>query len=161
SPELVKFAGQCARDRARVVIVGDVPVDVPRSPFYEKELSVYFSRSYGPGRYDPMYEEHGTDYPVGYVRWTENRNMQAYIDLVRKGSVQLLPLLTHRFPIDRAPEAFQKIAHPENEFLIGTLLEYPAGTSHPAMVKKSQTSAARLSGGIGIGMLGAGHFATS
>ena len=82
---LFDLAGQIARDRGVVVVVGDVRVDVPREHFYQKELQVRYSRSYGPGRYDPAYEEKGIDYPLGFVRWTENRNMRAFLDLVAAG----------------------------------------------------------------------------
>ena len=79
------LAAAVARDRARIVLVGDVRIDIPRGPLYEKELSILLSRSYGPGRYDPQYEEHGHDYPIGYVRWTEQRNMAAFLEMVAAG----------------------------------------------------------------------------
>ena len=83
----VELAAQLARDRAPVVVVGDVGMDVPRAPFYEKELDLRLSRSYGPGRYDPDYELHGIDYPIGHVRWTEQRNMEAFLELVADGKL--------------------------------------------------------------------------
>ena len=94
SAEPVRQAGRLARDRAVVVVVGAVPADVPRSPFYEKEVDVRFSRSYGPGRYDPSYEEQGHDYPIGYVRWTEQRNLEAILDLLAQARLALAPLVT-------------------------------------------------------------------
>ena len=100
------LAGDVARDRAHVVIVGAVPIDVPRSPYYEKELDVRLSRSYGPGRYDRLYEEKGLDYPVGYVRWTENRNMQAFLRALETKQVSLAKLITHRVPLDDVERAY-------------------------------------------------------
>ena len=98
----VELAAKLARDRAAVVVVGDVGMDVPREPFYDKELDLRLSRSYGPGRYDPDYERWGIDYPIGYVRWTEQRNMQAFLDLVGARQDRRRPeLITHRFAFDR------------------------------------------------------------
>ncbi len=119
------LAGDVARDRARIVVVGAAPVEFPRSPFYEKEISVWMSRSYGPGRYDPSYEQHGRDYPIGHVRWTENRNMQAFLDALRSGSVDPSLLTTHRFEILRADKAYEIITSPDEE-TVGVLIEYPS-----------------------------------
>jgi hypothetical protein len=93
--------GAIARDRARVVATGAVGQDLPRKIYYEKELSFINSRSYGPGRYDPRYEEGGQDYPLGYVRWTEGRNLEAFVDMLGMGRLDVHPLITHRFSIDR------------------------------------------------------------
>ena len=106
SSDPVELASALCRDRGRVVIVGDVGLTVPRAPFYEKELELRLSRSYGPGRYDPSYEEHGNDYPIGYVRWTEQRNLAEFLRLVGDGLVDVDSLTTHRFPIEQAPEAY-------------------------------------------------------
>jgi len=162
SNEPIVFAAQCARDRARIVVVGQVPINLPRSPFYEKELSVVGSRSYGPGRYDPLYEEAGVDYPVGYVRWTEGRNLASYLDLLASGQVKAGPLLTHRFSISQAPEAFEKIAsRTSGELTLGVLLEYPAQTqAHPPVLKITERPAS-LPGRVGIGIIGAGNFGSS
>ena len=105
----IVLAGAIARDRANVVVVGDVRIDVPRSPFYEKELTVRLSRSYGPGRYDAMFEEYGVDYPVGYVRWTERANMEEFVRLLRTGHVDVAPLRTHCFPATEAPAAYDLV----------------------------------------------------
>ncbi|MCS7239608.1 MAG: zinc-binding alcohol dehydrogenase, partial [Thermoguttaceae bacterium] len=103
----IELAAQLARDRARIVMVGVTGMNIPRKPYYEKELTFVVSRSYGPGRYDPSYEEHGHDYPIGYVRWTQQRNLQAFLELVAQGSVRPSLLTTHRFPIEQAAQAFE------------------------------------------------------
>ena len=86
--------------------VGAVGLSLPRKVYYEKELTFLNSRSYGPGRYDPLYEEGGVDYPIGYVRWTEGRNLEAFVDLLASGQIDVRPMISHRFPIDQAPEAY-------------------------------------------------------
>ncbi|MBI5837818.1 MAG: bi-domain-containing oxidoreductase [Candidatus Eisenbacteria bacterium] len=126
SSEPLQLAGALARDRARVVLVGAVGGEVPRSPYYEKELSVLLSRSYGPGRYDPAYEEHGMDYPPGYVRWTEGRNLDAFLALLARGALRLDEVLTHRFPLERAPEAYARVTGDSGA--LGIVLEHPAAT---------------------------------
>ncbi|MEO9183536.1 MAG: Gfo/Idh/MocA family oxidoreductase, partial [Kofleriaceae bacterium] len=148
------LAGEIARDRAHVVIVGAVPIDVPRSPYYEKELDVRLSRSYGPGRYDRAYEERGIDYPAGYVRWTENRNMQAFLQAVQAKQVSLDKLVTHRFAIDDAPRAYDLLE--STEPYLGVVLHYDAD----APVAKSVLVAPRTSRGrANLGLIGAGSFA--
>jgi predicted dehydrogenase/threonine dehydrogenase-like Zn-dependent dehydrogenase len=105
----VTLAADLARDRGRVVVVGLVGMDIPRNSYYQKELELRLSRSYGPGRYDPQYEENGIDYPIGYVRWTEKRNMEAFLTLASEGKVRPEILTTHRFQIDRAADAYNLI----------------------------------------------------
>jgi len=105
----VCLAADLSRDRGRVVVVGLVGMDVPRNTYYQKELELRLSRSYGPGRYDPMYEENGIDYPIGYVRWTEKRNMEAFLQLASAGKVNPEGLTTHRFQIDHAADAYNMI----------------------------------------------------
>ena len=161
SNEPILFAAEAARDQARLVVVGQVPVSLPRSPFYEKELSIVSSRSYGPGRYDPLYEEAGIDYPAGYVRWTEGRNLSAYLNLVALGQVKVQPLLTHRFPIDEAPQAFEKIGSRTDELTLGVLLEYPGQAQAPAPTLKITEKPSAASGRIGVGVIGAGNFGSS
>ena len=109
SADPVELAGVIARDRAHIVAVGAVGLTLPRKIYYEKELSFINSRSYGPGRYDPAYEEKGHDYPAGYVRWTEGRNLEAFVDLLASHSLNVTSLITHRFHIDQAPQAYELI----------------------------------------------------
>ena len=120
----MELAAKLARDRARVVVVGDVGMHVPRAPFYEKELDLRLSRSYGPGRYDAEYEERGLDYPIGYVRWTERRNMSAFVDLVATGKVDVSSLITDRVDLDDAAEAYGRLAESETSPL-AIILRYP------------------------------------
>ncbi len=101
SDDPVNLAGALARDRARIVAVGSVGLNIPRKVYYEKELSFFVSRSYGPGRYDAEYEERGRDYPIGYVRWTEGRNLESFIDLLAAQKLDVHPLITHSFPLIR------------------------------------------------------------
>ncbi|HEX8199280.1 MAG TPA: zinc-binding alcohol dehydrogenase, partial [Isosphaeraceae bacterium] len=105
----LETAARVARPKARVVAVGAVGMEVPRREFYPKELELVVSCSYGPGRYDPAYEEAGRDYPYAYVRWTEQRNIQAVLDLIGSGRLDVARLTTHRYPIDRAGAAYEMI----------------------------------------------------
>ncbi|NCP16692.1 zinc-binding alcohol dehydrogenase, partial [bacterium] len=125
SNDPVELAGVIARDRGRVVATGAVGLTIPRKIYYEKELSFVNSRSYGPGRYDSTYEEGGQDYPLGYVRWTEGRNLEAVIELMANGKLQVAPLITHRFPIEKAPAAYEIITGKKKEPFLGVLLTYP------------------------------------
>jgi len=122
SNDPVELAGEIARDKAKIVAVGAVGLEVPRKPYYEKELDLVVSRSYGPGRYDPDYEEKGLDYPVGYVRWTESRNMEAFLDLLEQEKLDVSPLITHRIPIDEGKRAYDLITGDEAH--LGVLLTY-------------------------------------
>lgn len=114
----------CA-DRGRLVIVGAVPIDFPWHEMYMKEIKLFMSRAYGPGSYDPAYEKRGQDYPVSYVRWTENRNMEEFLRLVAAGRVSLAPLVTHRFKIEDAASAYQTILEPAAKSL-AVILQYPS-----------------------------------
>lgn len=154
-------AAAVARDRARVVAVGDVGMDLPRRAYYDKELEVRLSRSYGPGRYDPDYEEKGRDYPIGYVRWTENRNMSAFLRLIADGRVRTGPLLTHRYPIAEAETAYGHLLGKSKEPYIGILLEYDPDTPQPSVVTLPTPArpAGRGDGEVRIGVIGAGQFA--
>jgi len=183
SNEPVELAAAVARDRAVVVALGVVGMSIPRRPYYEKELDFRISRSYGPGRYDPAYEEQGHDYPIGYVRWTEQRNMAAFVALLAEGKVSVQPLITHRFPIDEAPRAYDLISGKTGEPFLGVVLTYPgrpdlsrrvmlapppaAGSraAPPTQHATRNTSdASRLTphvSRIRLGLLGAGSFASS
>ena len=119
SNDPVELAGVIARDRARVVATGAVGLTFPRKVYYEKEISFINSRSYGPGRYDLNYEEQGNDYPLGYVRWTEGRNFEAVVDLMAKGQLNVKPLITHRFPIEQATQAYEVITGKKKEKFLG------------------------------------------
>lgn len=174
SNEPVELAGELCREKGRVVVVGAVGMDVPRRPFYEKELDLRLSRSYGPGRYDPVYEEKGVDYPYGYVRWTERRNMAAFLDLVAQGKVRVQPLISHHFPIERATEAYELIASGQSDGALGVVLTYPnAGAERPDPAiatavrpgggesRRPEAQGARRAGQVAIGLIGAGDFAKS
>ena len=156
----IEAAGRLVRDRGRVVVVGNVGMDVPRDVFYAKEAEVVVSRSYGPGRYDRNYEERGIDYPI-YVRWTERRNMEAFLELVRQKKIDLDRLITHTFPLDEAPGAYDLINTGKERF-IGVLLQYsPNGADasgtvvrlkEPSTRARKAPAAARTLGCIGAGV---------
>ncbi len=169
SSDPVSLAGEIARDRSRVVMIGATGMNMPRPPYYLKELEFKLSRSYGPGRYDPNYEEQGNDYPIGYVRWTENRNMKEFIHLLKEEKVDVRTLTTHRFPVDSAVKAYKLISGEKTEKYIGILLEYKKETDEikagPAQSKiKSNelftpASDAFKKNPFTIGFIGAGSFA--
>jgi predicted dehydrogenase/threonine dehydrogenase-like Zn-dependent dehydrogenase len=162
SNDPVRLASSLARDRGKVVIVGDVGMDLPRAPFYEKELDLRLSRSYGPGRYDLNYELHGLDYPIGYVRWTEQRNMEAFLELVSEKKIRPEELITHRFPFSQAERAFEVLQ--SGETVVGVVLRYES-EDEPTRVEESVPPAPRRRGSRRdkprFGIVGAGSFATS
>lgn len=178
SEDPIRLAGELARDRGRVVVVGAVPINVPRSPYYEKELEVRLSRSYGPGRYDPEYEEKGHDYPIGYVRWTERRNMGEFLRLLGTGGVDLAPLITHRFEFAEVVEAYGTLRGGGGAGALGVVLRYPEeAVAEPRRIEVAAggsatggsasggpaTGGARpaaRSGRVGVGLIGAGNFAS-
>jgi predicted dehydrogenase/threonine dehydrogenase-like Zn-dependent dehydrogenase len=123
SNEPVHQAAQMCRKRGRIVLVGVVGLELSRADFYEKELSFQVSCSYGPGRYDPTYEQSGQDYPLGFVRWTAQRNFEAVLDMLATEKLDITPLISHRFPLDQAPAAYELLS--SNEPSLGILLEYP------------------------------------
>ncbi len=162
SNDPVNLAGSVARNRAVVVAVGTVAMDIPRRSFYEKELEFRLSRSYGPGRYDSAYEQKGIDYPIGYVRWTETRNMEAFLKLVADRKLNLHPLITHRFPIAQAHSAYQLITGKTSEAFLGVVISYPEDADNSRHISL-EPSDRPVSGqrSIQIGFVGAGSFATS
>ncbi|PIO49251.1 MAG: oxidoreductase [[Chlorobium] sp. 445] len=165
SNDPVEFAANIMRDRGRVVMVGVTGMNLPRTPYYMKELEFKLSRSYGAGRYDTHYEEKGIDYPIGYVRWTENRNMQAFLQLLAEKKISLSNITTHIFPIEQGEEAYKLITGERKERYIGILLDYgefqeksvhterlaPQRNGVPAHAKANPKR---------IGFIGAGSFAT-
>ncbi|HSR67776.1 MAG TPA: bi-domain-containing oxidoreductase [Acidobacteriota bacterium] len=153
----ITLAGEAVRKKGRVVIVGAVGTRFPRAPYYFKEAEIVVSSSYGPGRYDPLYEERGRDYPAAYVRWTEQRNLQAVLDLMASGRLDVGPLITHRFRLDQAEEAYQLIEKGSEPF-IGVLLGYPREIPDKSE-RRIVLRAPAASGTIGIGCVGAGNFA--
>jgi len=158
----INFAGAIARKRGTIVVLGAVPTGFDREPhFYKKELQVRMSCSYGPGRYDPEYEEKGRDYPPGYVRWTENRNMQAFQELIHSGKIDVSFLTTHVFKLEEAAKAYDMIVQ-RSEPLVGVLVEYDAEKEHaPVSARISLGPRERESGAVSIGFIGAGSYAQS
>jgi len=160
SSDPVRLAGELARDRGRVVMVGATGMEVPRKSYYEKELSLRLSRSYGPGRYDTFYEEKGIDYPIGYVRWTEGRNMEECIRLFAEKKIQLEKIITHTFPIEKALDAYRLISGKDGEFFLGVLLQYPDSAVSPATrLETAHRTSQPLTNAPGAGLIGAGSFA--
>jgi predicted dehydrogenase len=157
SAEPAEMAAKILRDRGRIVVVGDVGLGVSRNSMYLKELSLALSRSYGPGRYDPQYEEGGIDYPIGFVRWTERRNMEAFLDLLATGQVDVTRVVEHRYGIEQGAKAYADLKNG----LYTAILEYPNASQEP---KKSVATAAvaRPSTGdeVTVGCIGAGSFAS-
>ena len=125
SNEPVTIAGEICRPKAKVVVTGMVGMDIPRDMYYKKELDFKLSLSYGPGRYDPQYEEAGHDYPFGYVRWTEQRNIEAFLDCVASGKVTPSKIITHRFPIENAIDAYDLLLGKTEEPYLGVVINYP------------------------------------
>jgi predicted dehydrogenase/threonine dehydrogenase-like Zn-dependent dehydrogenase len=158
SDEPVELACELARDRARVTAVGLVGMNIPRNAYYMKELEVRLSRSYGPGRYDPEYEEKGNDYPIAYVRWTENRNMEAFLQLLAEGKVNTDLLTTHRFKVNQATEAYQVITS-NAERSCGIVLEYPRDEQAAINVVKTSHKKTAADEALGVSFIGAGNFA--
>ena len=160
----LELAAQVARDRGKVVVVGAVGMNAPRDPFYMKELSLRVSRSYGPGRYDPYYEEKGIDYPIGYVRWTEGRNMEGFLELLALGRVNVEPITTHVCPFDDAPALYAEMTNrsgTDSQLFVGVLLEYKAGAEPSRRVELAPAKRPRkavCADGVRIGLIGAGSF---
>lgn len=162
SSDPVNLAGEVARDRAIVVAVGTVGMDIRRQIFYGKELDFRVSRSYGPGRYDSAYEQQGRDYPIGYVRWTETRNMEAFLHLVGQGALNLKSLITHRFPIERAPEAYDLITGKVDSPSLGVVITYSGSAEEtPRLELVKRTVQPGFESPVSVGLLGAGSFATN
>jgi len=166
----VEAAVKLARDRARIVDIGKMKLDLPWNAYYEKELDVRFSRSYGPGRYDDRYELDGIDYPVGYVRWTEKRNLESFLSLLARNEVEVATLVSGVFPMADAAKVYADLKSGELK-AVGVLLEYPVpGEDAPApatsrVLASARTSAPRSASAektqVAIGFIGAGNYASS
>lgn len=158
SNDPIELAGDISRAKGRVVVVGLVGMNVPRNVYYLKELSLQISMSYGPGRYDPEYEERGHDYPFSYVRWTEGRNIEAFFDLAANGSIDLERLISHRFPVEQGEVAYKLISGETKEPYLGIVLQYDTEKlleSKLAFDVKPTKSADT----VRMGMIGAGSYA--
>ncbi|MEL7669955.1 bi-domain-containing oxidoreductase [Methanobacterium sp.] len=152
----VKQAMEMTRKKGKVVVVGDVGMEIDRSPFYEKELDFFISSSYGPGRYDPIYEEKGIDYPVGYVRWTENRNMQEFLKMLSEGKIDVKKLIDHIFSLEKASEAYSIFETGDRP--IGVLFKYNCEHQIPSE-RKVKLQSKNFENKINVAVIGAGNFA--
>jgi predicted dehydrogenase/threonine dehydrogenase-like Zn-dependent dehydrogenase len=185
SNEPVEVAARMARDRATVVDIGKCKLDLPWNAYYEKELDVRFSRSYGPGRYDPTYEVEGVDYPVGYVRWTERRNLACFVDLIASGDIDPEPLVSGTFPVEDAVQTYERLnsgdlrgvgflfKYDETSDLQGAASEPsegtgsggPARSSAPAGTSTATPAVRRgplpAGSAVRVGFIGAGNYASS
>jgi len=152
----VEFAGAMARKKAKVVVVGAVPTGFSRANYYKKELDLRMSSSYGPGRSDMNYEEKGIDYPIGYVRWTENRNMQSYIDLLASNRLDIGSLISHVFPLEKAPDAYDMILAREEVFA-GVVIQYEKERELKKQIELRNSIFNPVDANVGF--IGAGSFA--
>lgn len=162
SNDIVAQAAQMSRKRGRIVLIGVVGLNLSRADFYEKELSFQVSCSYGPGRYDPSYEAGGQDYPIGFVRWTEQRNFEAVLDLMASGAIDVAPLISHRFDLDDTEAAFALLTSDEPS--LGIMLRYAADAEADARLKLrtvavGEPTPTRANGTPGVAFLGAGNYA--
>jgi len=153
----VELAGKISRLKGRVVIVGMTGMNIPRQPFFSREISLVISRSYGPGRYDQDYEERGNDYPLPYVRWTEKRNIEAFLELIAAGKIDVVKLISHRFPIDEAEQAYQLISVNSTEPYLGVVLNYDPDTEPTRRITLSSTTRV-TDKSITLGVIGAGGY---
>ncbi|MFG3100782.1 bi-domain-containing oxidoreductase [Streptomyces sp. NPDC048182] len=170
SNQPVELAARLSRDRGRVVDIGKCRLDLPWNAYYEKELDVRFSRSYGPGRYDPEYELDGRDYPIGYVRWTERRNLACFLDLAARGRVDVAPLVSHTAAFDDAVETYRRLEDGDLK-AVAVLFRYPGQSAEPEAVPEVTVPAVRRSAGapartatrtpVRLAFVGAGNYATS
>jgi predicted dehydrogenase len=161
STDPLELAVQLLRDRGRIVVVGETRIEIDRAPMYEKELELRMARSYGPGRYDRDYEERGRDLPAGHVRWTEQRNMQAFLELVASGRVRPSELTTHRFSVDDGAQAYAAIKGSTGQRPFGVLLEYAPDVEavrRPPVTRVRPVPEQRTAG---VAFVGAGSFARS
>jgi predicted dehydrogenase len=160
SNQPIELAGEVCRYKGKVVVVGMVGMNIPRNEYYKKELDLRLSMSYGPGRYDPVYEEKGIDYPYSLVRWTEGRNMQTFLELCAEGKVTPDALVTHRFEFDNALKAYELFEGKTGEPYLGILLKYDLEKTLPSHIILPQAGPMRAAA-MRVGLVGAGNFAKS
>lgn len=165
SSQVTNQAMQLTRRRGKVVLVGDVGLNVERPEFYKKEIDLLMSTSYGPGRYDSVYEEGGKDYPYSYVRWTLNRNMQAYLDLIAGGRLNIDRLIDREISVDEAPQAYKELARGGNDLPLGVLFRFPEESGLPEAQDAKQIRLrghrrAPADGPVHYALVGAGAFGT-
>ena len=160
SSKVMRRVPDLCRDHAPVVVVGDVGLDLDRRPYYERELSVRFARSYGPGRYERTYDDWAIDYPPGLVRFTEGRNIETVLDLLARGQLEVGDLVTHTFDMSEAPAAYELIES-RGEHVVGVQLAYPARGSEERPERPIPVSRPSRSTSPGLGVIGAGAFVTS
>ncbi len=159
SNEPIELAGEISRLKGRVVAVGMIGMDVPRNVYYQRELTLKVSLSYGPGRYDSDYEEHGHDYPIAYVRWTEGRNIEAFLDLLAGGRIDVKPLITHRFSIEEALRAYQLITGSTEQKYLAVLLTYDTESEIKRRIENQSAVKKAPDARVGVGLIGAGSYA--
>ncbi len=159
SSDPVTQAARMSRKRGRIVLVGVTGLELNRADFFEKELTFQVSCSYGPGRYDPNYEDRGHDYPLGYVRWTEQRNFEAVLDMLASGQLDVKPLITHRFAFEDAPQAYETLT--QDKSCLGILLQYTSPVAERAVRSVTLVPAARFDAQRPVlGFIGAGNYAS-
>jgi len=156
----IELAAELARQKGRVVAVGMVPMNVPRNAYYLKELDLRLSMSYGPGRYDPYYEERGQDYPYAFVRWTEQRNMKAVLTLIAQGKLDVNSLTSQRFKFEKAEEVYEKIMQDKGDYL-GVLFDYKKRHKNDKVLKIKSDNEKNKESNIIVGLIGAGSYAGS
>ncbi len=158
SNDPIILAGKIARDRAKIVDIGITKMDLPWDLYYHKELDFKFSRSYGPGRYDPLYEEKGHDYPIGFVRWTEQRNMQSVLQLLKDGKINFSKLITHEFDFNNCEKAFMEIKEEKEDYL-GVVLKYDVNLDKTTSRIEVLNGPKEKLNETRIGVIGAGNYA--
>jgi predicted dehydrogenase/threonine dehydrogenase-like Zn-dependent dehydrogenase len=160
SNDPILLAGKIARDKAKIVDIGITKMDLPWELYYHKELDFRFSRSYGPGRYDSMYEENGMDYPVGYVRWTEQRNMMSILQLIKDKKINLARLITHEYDFNESEKVFMEIKEGKGEYL-GVVLKYGSDIDKSKRQINKNVVPGNRDMQAKIGVIGAGNYAST
>jgi len=159
SSDPVQLGITLCRDRGTLVVLGIVGIEVPFEKAVKKELQIRLSRSYGPGRYDPTYEVHGVDYPLGYVRWTEQRNMESFLGLAARGAIQLDSIITDRLPFEQAADAYEKVKNRGSSHVLGVVFEYDQSSRASARVVLNAAAPRPAGESVRVGVIGAGNFA--